>query len=194
MIPVEELIDVLDGATDADTAEIVELEQNAVAFVQTQTRRYFGPPKQTTEVVKGKGTSNLWLRHIAIDEVPADYYNEVVVSVVERQYAGNDGTAITDFQVRVEDGEVRLVRLNGGVWTYGYEYTVTYWHGYPAGEEPGDIRQLVVDLVKSRWNMRELEGLRSESIGGYSYTRFEDTDLDMEGQATIAAWRRLVIA
>lgn len=194
MIDVSELIDLLDGATDADTAELVELEKNAVAFIGTQTRRYFGPIEEYAEVLKGTGTQNLWLTDIAVDQIPADYYDALVVSVVERRYAGNEGTPVLDFEVRVQDGEARLVRTNGAVWTKDFEYTVTYWRGYAPGDEPADIRQLVLDLVTTRWNLRDLEGLKSESIGGYSYTRFEVGDLDIEQQATIKAWRRLVVA
>jgi hypothetical protein len=120
------------------------------------------------------------------------------IAIGEAQYAGDTETAITDYTLRTLNREALLARHGGVKWTRDYEYAVTYWRGYAAGDEPGDIRQLVLDLLAVKWGIRQSggEGLRSETIGGYSWTRFGDTDMDAVtgGWATVHAWRRPVFA
>lgn len=192
MIPADELI-ALTGATEADTAALEALERGAVAFIERQTDRYFGPPEEITEYVTGAGGRRIWLRdHPIVDEYHA-------LAIVERSYPGGDATEISDsvWQLRESDREFPLVRLGSdGPWTRDFEYAVTYWRGYEEGDEPADIRQLVLDLVKVRWQLRGHEALRSETIGGYSYVRFGNDDVDACAGAwsTIEAWRRPVYA
>ena len=77
---------------------------------------------------------------------------------------------------------------------------MTYWRGYAIDAGPKDIEQLLIDLVSLRLNLQGTEGLASEAIGGYSYTRaaatdFEDGDLRRlpTALATINAWRRVLV-
>lgn len=198
MIGLEDLKDYL-GISDDDTSEdavLVELEANAVAFVQTQTGRYFGPPEEFEEIVEGSGLRRLWMS----DKPVESEYQEDLVEVVERPYPGGTATTLeiaTDYEVRTGDRTGWLVRLgSAGRWTSGYEYTLTYYRGYLAGTEPGDIRQLVLDLVSLRRTLKGREALRSETAPDYAYTRFGEGDLDAIPGAwdTIRAWKRLVYA
>lgn len=201
MIPVDELI-ALTGATEADADALEALERGAVAFVERQTDRYFGPPEEVTEHITGNGSRRLWLRdHPVIDDDYPPYGDFGAVEVIERPYPGGDATTLEEsvYQLRLSDREFQLVRLgDSGYWTQPYEYAVTYWRGYEEGEEPADIRQLVADLVVVRWNIRAegMTGLRSETLEGYSYTRFGNSDVDSVsgGWSTIEAWRRPVFA
>ena len=202
MIPLAALKDYLGiGAEDTseDTA-LTELERNAVAFIETQTRRYFGPPELAEEILDGSGTRKLWLSEPPVAE---DEYEWPLVTVEEVSVPGATPTTIEQgaedgFEVRIRDREGLLVRWGGKVWRRGSEYTVSYFRGYAMGSEPGDIRQLVLGLVSLRRNQRGAEGVRSESLAGgeYSYTRFSGEDLAAipGAQATIDAWRRLVYA
>lgn len=178
-----------------ENATLVALEKAAVEFIQTQTRRYFGPVKDFKEVIAGTGVGHIWLRAVPVDQPDFDY-NSAIVSVDERQFVNDTPIAVEDFEVRSLDGEVQLIRHAGGVWTDGRDYTVTYRMGYEPGTEPADIRQLVKDLVAYRWESMGREGLKSETLGGYSYTAFDHEDLTgvPGGSATIKAYRRLVIA
>ena len=198
MIGLEELKDYL-GITDADTSEdavLVELEANALAFIETQTGRYFGPPAEYEEIVEGIGVRRLWLSDVPI----VSDYQEDLVEVLERRYAGADETALTidtDFLVRIAGRTAWLARTGDtGKWASGYEYTLTYYRGYEPGSEPGDIRQLILDLVSVKRTLKGREALRSETAPDYSYTRFGETDLEavMGGWATINAWKRMVFA
>lgn len=182
------------GATEADAAALAELERGVVAFLQTQTGRYFGPPELVSEFAEGAGISRLWLRDHATHDPEASGPDEVV-SVEERNVPGADPTLIGNYELRQADRESLLVRLGGDVWLMDFEYEVLYWRGYQVGEEPADIRALVMDLVTARWALRESFGLKSETIGGYSYTRFGPEDLEAcgVGSYTLDAWRRPIL-
>ena len=193
MITVAEMRTRLDDATaDADLLGL--LIDGAYAYVETQTRRSFRAPAPETIVLIGAGTRNLYL--------PEKPDTTVSITVTEAAYAGATTTAVAEaasdgFEVRTRGHEGWLVRLGeSGEWTAGYEYAVTYTHGYAVDGEPDDIRDLVAGLVALKYQIAGAEGLRSENIGGYSYTRFGDGDLDAipGARETIEAWRRPVLA
>jgi hypothetical protein len=200
MIPLSELkaylgIEATDQASDV---ALFEMEKNAVAFVETHTHRYFGPPAAFEEIIVGDGTRKLWLAEPPLPDAEAEYGTRVG-TVEERSVPGADPVLLeerTDFEVRTPGHEGILVRWGGNVWTRGYEYTVTYWRGYPYGTEPGDIRQVVLDLCSVKHNQAGQEGVKSETIGGYSYALFTAADLgNVPGaQATLDGWKRLVFA
>lgn len=178
---------------------INEMIPRALAFIETYTGRYFGETSGTEEIVPGTGTRSLWLTDLPVSEdSPADE----IPSVVEHENPGDAGTTIladddNGFTLRTKGVEARLVRKGGGVWTRGYEYAVAYTRGYEVDAGPADIEQVVIDLIGLRLNTGgERAGLRSETIGGYSYTRFGDGDLDAlpGAQSTLDAWRRPVLA
>jgi hypothetical protein len=202
MIPLDELRTYLGLPEDDDTeaAVLLELERNALAFVQTQARRYFGPPAPVTEYLAGTGSRSLWLSDVPLEpEEPADPEDDPTprVLVLDLNHAAAAATPLEDFDLRVADErDAALVRHGALRWSPLREYAVTYQRGYREGEEPGDIRQLVLDLVSVKFALRGSEGLRSESMGGYSYTRIGETDMDAAtgGWATIHAWRRPVFA
>lgn len=51
---------------------------------------------------------------------------------------------------------------------FGFLVTVVYSHGYAAGQIPGDVRGVVLDVAGRR--MENPRGLASENMGAYSYT------------------------
>ncbi|HEX6939367.1 MAG TPA: hypothetical protein VF158_08140, partial [Longimicrobiales bacterium] len=118
-----------------------------------RTGWYWGAAQEATAVLIGDGTADLWLPDHA----------SAVSAVVERAYDGGTETPLAgaDYALRKPPGAthgLRLVRRGGSVWTYGYEYVVTYTRGYtetaPASGDspadvaaPDDIRQAVTGLV-----------------------------------------------
>lgn len=196
MILIEELQALIPELAEADLDVIAELERAAVAYVQTQTGRYFGPRQEHTEIVRGTGTCDLYLIGWAQDANLEDAYFDTELLVEERQYAGDAYTVLTDYDVRVLPGETKLVRHQNVYWTRGYEYQVTYLRGYAEGEEPADIRKIVLTLIRNAWNVIETGGMRSETIGGYSYTfgAADLHDLTQSDRETLDAWRRQIIA
>jgi len=192
VISLDRLIDAL-GITDQATVPRLEEQRDAaLAFIQTQTRRYFGPIASTTDILAGSGTRSLWLPESAVVAEP------LTITVQEFAHPGASPTAIVEdasdgFQLR----GARLIRLGGsGLWTRGYEYAVTYSRGYEENAGPKDVEDLLIELVRLKVNADGEEVMKSETIGGYSYTRFDDGDLEsIDGASdTIKAWRRLVFA
>jgi hypothetical protein len=169
----------------AEDAALEALEAKAAAWVEEQTgKRRFRVPAATVEYVEGKGTQRLILEGHA--------HGDQAVAVTERFMSGGTAKAFTAFERR---GDV-LVRTDGQPWHYGAEYAVSFQDGYPDGEAPGDIQQLVVDLVQK---MREVatgaDGLLGETIGDYSYSvEPEGTVAGSLGDGslrTLNRWRRI---
>lgn len=197
MVSVERVRAAVPAAVSEETTLIQDMIERATSFVQTRTRRYFGPISEWTEYLSGSGGRKLWLGERVI---PDEDYGALVL-VEERAYPGGSPTEIVigDYQVRrgPEDSDRSyLVRLGGYVWSSGLEYAVTYERGYDMDAGPPDITQLVIDLVALKLKFKGFEGMRSETIGGYSYTRFGEGDLDsIDGaKAIIEAWRPPVFA
>ena len=140
------------------------LEVRAVAFVQRMTGRFFGTDGTTlVEVLQGASTNLLWL-----NDPPAS-----ITTVEERQQIGDSWTTITAGD---DDGYefrgVRLLRKGGSLWQLGWEYQVTYLFGYAAGAEPGEVQQLVMDLVKLKYDERTTNlAVSQESVGPERYAR-----------------------
>lgn len=173
-----------------------DLEPRAVALLQRESGRYFGAVASTTEYLAGRGTPDLWLAEVPVGD-PA-----IPATVIQRSGPGARETTITavdddGYVLRTSDREARLVRKSGYVWTEGQEFEVTYDRGYAAGSEPGDVLQAVIDIVTRTFKRRGSEGLKSESIGGYSYTVLDDDGSELVispfTQSVIRNWRRPVV-
>jgi hypothetical protein len=198
MVPVTELREI-PGLEDADQDTLAALERAAVAYIEGATSRYFGPPQIITEYVYGDHIGRLYLRHHPT--VDPDYPQDgVEIMLGERIIPGGAITVYTqgtDYAVRVGDLESVVMRWGGYRWTRDYEYEVIYWRGYPEGEEPADIRQLVKDMVQSGYTAATGDDdLKSETIGGYSYVRFDPGTISAiaGASAVIDYWRRRVFA
>lgn len=200
MISLEELKIWLEVASDDSSFDTVltQLEEAAVAFVQRKTGRYFGPVGQVTERLRGSGGERLWLAEAPTSDPTV---------VLEYASPGADPVTIdaadaAGFLVRKATGPTDtndgwLVRKGGAVWDPCREYEVTYQRGYQEGQEPADIRQVVIGLCALRWGMKGREGLRSEQRGDQSYAMpafyvYSDGDLKLipGAYSTIELWRR----
>lgn len=174
---------------------LADLQARAVSFVERQTHRYFGEVAETQVVLRGNGT-----RHLQLPNAPTD---PGYIAVSEQKYQGASTTLLGfpgDFAVRPLGTTAYLARAGGNVWQHGYEYVVTYDHGFPVDGGPRDIESLVIALVGRRLGEMGSDGLSSETIGGYSYTRpaihaFEDGDLrSIPGAVrTLDYWRLTVL-
>jgi hypothetical protein len=146
----------------------------AIRFLEQETGRYFGPPKAFEEVCRGSGTTRLWLKERPIDEYVT----------VERRAVGGD------WELVQEGWEVRgraLVRTDHHQWGRRFDFRVTYEAGY--GSLPPDVEQAVADLVHARIGDAERDpGLKSESLGDYSWTR-ADSSIPDSVTRFVAQWR-----
>lgn len=151
-------------------------------IIERELRWYFGAPRDAVEVLDGTGTSKLFLRQYPVDE------SAVVVET--RSGVSDDWTAVDgdDFEV---DGRGLHHRTK---WLRGRRnHRATYQEGFD--DVPGDIRQLLLDLVSIGWRRRGKEGLSGERIGDYSYTLLPGTGGDIESlprwKAVVSRWKRL---
>lgn len=188
MIALDELKSVLNVTTDTGDADLVALEADTVAYVETATGHTFPAlAEQEPVYISGLGSRNLWLPDTPRAGVDEDNVALALADsiVVEHESSPGAWTVVpaSDYAVRAN----RLVHASR--WALGSDnYRVTYWLGYPPGEEPGDIRRLVIDLITRKYKLRGHEGMKSESMGGYSYT-FGDEDIDaVDGWGVIELW------
>ena len=118
---------------DASQADLVEeLERAAVAFVERETGRYFGPVQTVTETFSGVSGRRLMLR-----DTPNG-----VVSVTE------DGVTTTEF---TQDGRALVHNV---AWSPYVDIKASYLRGYAEGKEPGDVRALVLQITAHYYENR----------------------------------------
>jgi hypothetical protein len=176
MIPPEEIAASLDGTTADDYPRITQMIDAALAFLSRSTRRWFGEVEEVIEYLEGRGDRSLWLDAEPVGAVTVEH----------------DGEAIDPATYEARGRQ--LVRTDGRWWAFE-EYTVSYERGYTEETLPDDIRQAVHDLVSEGWTQQGKGGLKSETIGGYSYTRADVGNMGGEAATrvdqTIQNWRRV---
>lgn len=155
----------LDANDASHDATLTAMEAAAVAVVQRETGRNFGPVANLAETFDGGGVS-LWL---ASDPNPADAVTGV--DRWNREDAAWEAQEGTDYRVIGR----QVIRADGAAWERGYTlWRVRYPAGYQAGEEPPDIREAVIAMVKASFAAETAggsAGMESEKIGDYQYKR-----------------------
>lgn len=163
IVPLDELKLAL-GLDPLDTSDdllLTLLESQAAAFVESQIGRRFSAPIDRTEFIVGLGNQTLFLGGHVAGDPPA------IVSLRARALSAREFEDVDDEEWTLR-GDT-LVAL-GGRWSHLTEYEVVYSDGYLLGTAPADIRALVIDLVSIAFASLGEEGVKSESIGDYSYT------------------------
>ena len=182
MIEYGELNDWLRAAAE-DAALIVLLEKRAVDFVERETLRHFGATAVFTDVYTGTGTNTLWLRNAPSALTTVKYRQGVGDDWISILTGDDDGWELDGYRVR---------RNRGYRWSQLEEFQIIYSFGYTANAEPGDIRQVVLDLTKWAYDTRDqTAGLISEQVGPERYTRAQFnrglSDMPWIGE-TLARW------
>lgn len=166
MVTLEQLKTWLNVTGTTQDVELAQLLARTIDFVQRELDWYFGAPRLTTEILNGTGVSNIYLRQFP-----------VITSEMPLVVSGRHGLDPWEI-VEAENYEVsangRFI-IAPGLWPYGSRNVrVSYYEGFV--ETPGEIDQLILDLVSIKWRGRGLNPeMQSETIGDYSYTR-ADTD------------------
>lgn len=150
------------GIEPGDTTEdasLILLESYAAAYVENQTERRWRAPAEKKEYQFGTGTRTLFLEgHVE----PAD----VAAIAVRENLGGGQWNVLAAFDYRAPN---KLIRNDSYVWHPGVEYEITYQDGWLVA--PPDIRALVLDLMTLSRDAASAEaGIKSETIGDYSYT------------------------
>jgi hypothetical protein len=175
VIPVAEVRDALGVGAEHDTT-LARLIQEATAALGRALGRYLGSPVERREVKCG-GTV------VFLVDDPTD--EEVTVETRPSAFDQWEAVDIADVVV-----EGREVWTRHGFPAGGKTVRVTYMAGYAIGEGPEELRGLVLDLVKLKWNERGAVGLmKSETLGDYSYTRGDMEKLASWGEV-VNHWRR----
>lgn len=187
------------GIAATDTSQdtlITDLIHGAVAFIETQTNRYFREPVSTREYHLGHDTGGLYLLSIPYVTTTSDDTTASEQKAPGLTVTSIDRDAADGFELRTSARSAWLRRAGTAKWRSGFEYVVDYTHGWDVDGLPSDIEHLVFMLVARRYKTIEGGDLKSETIGGYSYTRFGVADLvGLDGaEATLDAWREPVLA
>lgn len=195
MISVAKLQAAVPAAVGKDEALLQDMIARAQALIESVTRRYFGEPEHVTEILAGTGTYHLRLQNYA------DMDSDDDVSEWDRPGGTEVVIPVEDIDLRAGANTTYLARLDGEVWRLDYEYHVPYTRGYVVDDGPPDVEGLILDLLAMKLNTLGKEGLASETIGGYSYTRpaiyaFDAGDLKQlpGAMAVIKAWQHRVFA
>lgn len=155
--------------------DIQALMERALYAVQLELDWYFGASRLASETLDGTGGQELWIRQPPL--------NTPVVRVRD----GVGGTWEVESAANYEvDGRGLFHETE---WTAGFRnYRVDYAEGFAA--IPGDIEQLLLDLVSGKWRSRTTNPeMQSERIGDYSYTR-GDLESSPYWRGVVMRWRR----
>ncbi|MFW6012481.1 MAG: hypothetical protein ACOC92_02095 [bacterium] len=159
-------------AEDADQELLEDALERVLDWIEGETGRHFREPEEFVERFDGGG-ERIWLRELPL-ESPA--------LKVERRKDG-------EWDI-VSDGDYERIGhelWHDEEWPGGKnDLRVTYTAGYAVGSLPGDIEELALEMLASWWRDRGRENLRSETIGGYSYTRWGPT---MAADQLPGGWR-----
>lgn len=137
---------IIDDDLVSDDGLIVQMEEAAVAYLQNETGRYFGPLAEITEVLSSNGWAPIWLRAAAIPDSV-----ETPVLIERRSFPNGAWETVpaTDYEI---DGQ-RLYPL--AFWIPGVRtLRATYWAGYAEGAEPADVQQAARELVTRMYEKR----------------------------------------
>lgn len=162
----------------ASNTEAVELAlRNARAIIEKEVDWYFGPPRPTVEILSGNGSNGLYLRQPPVEGYP--------LTVQDRR----NGFRAPWAEIEVESYEASGRRLiHESSWLRGYRtYRVTYYEGFE--EVPGDVQALMLEMVAGALQARGKEGMKSETIGDYSYTK-ADMSSSPTWKTVINNWKR----
>lgn len=160
--------------TDLDTASADQARADATALIEAYTHRSFTEQVEVTEVKKVNGGKVRLRQPVAtIDTVllvdgdnrlPTSWVFDGIATIII-------GPATTIINLPERDYSFSTVE-------------VTYTHGYTA--VPADVK--AVGLALAARNYQNPGGLRSETIGNYSYTN-AGADDDVAGSGLLAAER-----
>lgn len=150
---------------DADSLDW--LINAASSFIESFCKRVFtnsGAVVTETIYLNGNGLDKLLLPNfpVADDATIRVYEFDTVTQTVLTSL-----TEHTDYEVDFTAGA-----LITGQWPNGFKnIKVTYSHGFTTATMPWDLKNACLELVKVLYANKDKAGLKSESIGSYSYTK-----------------------
>jgi hypothetical protein len=157
MVPLDTVKQWLKITTDEFDDQLQDLIDRAQAIIEREVHWYFGTSRDAEEILDGNGTSSMYLRQPPL--------GDVVIST--RSGATDEWTVVLSNTYEVDGRGLHV----SSRWARGKRnFKAVYQEGFT--EPPGDVAQLLMEMVSSKWKNRgERTDMQSESIGDYSYTR-----------------------
>jgi hypothetical protein len=161
--------------TPSNRSVIETLVDEARAAIEKEVDWYFGPPRETEELLGGNGGLVLFLRQPPVGGVV--------------QIASRAGLSQPWVNVPTSSFDVAKRRVfHGSGWNCGYRnLRVRYQEGFEV--IPGDVKALIKEMVATRWRSKGGAFL-SETIGDYSYTRGDVTQHSTLWKTVVNNWKR----
>lgn len=136
MIPLQVLRNELRlGNVTKDDDLIIRYEAGAVAYLERESGLFLGEP--TTFVQPWAGEPLRWKPSGAV--------------VLEHRYTAAEPWVVMDAAAYLVTGRVIEPVGYHGAWRYATLWQATYPIGFPAGEEPPEVREAVIMLVQHRY-------------------------------------------
>lgn len=205
MLPVGLVEDWLGLTDEAEIALAEDAADRALTWIETQAGRHFREPRGFSLRFDG-GRQTFWLPEIPItDTGESDGVDQLWV---HQKNAAGEWELIdeADYELIVPDFAYEMPTLEWlgsssnywpGCWPRDRRnIRVTFTAGYEVGELPGDIEQLVLDMVSAWWHDRGREGLKKEELDGYSYERWATGDgarFAEDWKASLTKWKHPVM-
>lgn len=147
----------VDANQTIDNELIVEMLEAAVAYMQNETGRYFGPLAEFTTVLSPRGWSPLWLQGIPV--IDDDY----LTFELESRATVSEAWEAVDAADYETDGQQLIPSV---FWAPASRtLRATYTAGYAEGAEPADVRGAVRQLVTQMYQHRlPVEAVVDDSV------------------------------
>lgn len=147
---------------DTEAEDILTgLEVRSVALVEAETRRYFGETAAVTWYLSGLDD-----QFLVLPDRATTLTSVAVLSGGADPIVGSASYDILDLDAYLQVSENEVMRVDGGVFPRAKKAVkVVAARGYETGEEPGPVRQLVLDLVA--WQYRTGRKLSNEGGGSF---------------------------
>ena len=121
------------------------------------------------------------------------------LNVFERSNLKAPWLLMDDTEYEIAPGRRGLYSLNGVWWQAPRTLRVSYYEGFTS--TPGDVKQLVLDLVSAYWARFKAGAyspmVTSETIGNYSYSTGGSGEIKVSESplyaGTKSRWRRMLI-
>jgi len=157
--------------------DVGRMIEAATAILGQELARYLGVPAETKEVHHGGRP------FILLYDDPIEGED---LSVEVRSGPTQPWELVDPTEYALEGRKV----LHAHCWPRGISaIRVTYTRGYELDEGPPQLRDLVLEIVKAKILDRGKEGMTSETIGDYSYTKSDLTRAD-SWPMVASRWRR----
>jgi hypothetical protein len=152
----------IEGTDDDDF--IINLINRVTDYIDRYCKRTFNADDYSDEMHSGDDTNYLLPRYWPINSIVRIQHRKTTLNT--------DSWSTIDSKYYHIEGHNKEVVFKTGIFTQGVNnYRISYNGGYST--IPEDLKMACIQIVKKFFNDRKGSHLKSESLGEYSYTRFD---------------------